>query len=275
MQRLSDERWFGIWALDADASGSETDDSPSPRSAVYTILPSGDAVWFFRRWRDTDRAPLAMGFKGVLGQPVPVPTDDGGVELLTHMEEGALVTEVRREGRTLQRVERRLLGPRADALGSGPRADALEVREIDLESGEVHALRYRRAQAKQVLVYRRDLKMRKGKIAAQCAHASMAVFFRRDEGEIDRLSIGLDGPMAAWAKGRFGKVVLSVEDEAALVRIHELAANQGLPTALITDAGKTEFHGVPTRTTVAVGPAADVEIDAITGPEGEVPTKLA
>ena len=34
---------------------------------------------------------------------------------------------------------------------------------------------------------------------------------------------------------------------------------------LITDAGHTEFHGVPTRTCLAIGPAWSDEIDAITG----------
>ena len=49
----------------------------------------------------------------------------------------------------------------------------------------------------------------------------------------------------------------------------------GLPTALITDGGRTEFHGVPTHTTVAIGPARADQIDQITGPDGAVVTKLA
>ena len=38
---------------------------------------------------------------------------------------------------------------------------------------------------KQIIVVRKDLNMRKGKIASQCAHASMKVFF-------DRLSLMSD-----------------------------------------------------------------------------------
>ena len=38
-----------------------------------------------------------------------------------------------------------------------------------------------------------------------------------------------------------------------------------MPCALITDAGKTEFHGVATKTCCAVGPAWAEDVDAITG----------
>ena len=43
------------------------------------------------------------------------------------------------------------------------------------------------------------------------------------------------------------------------------AKDAGVPVALIVDAGKTEFHGVPTKTCCAVGPAWKEEVDAITG----------
>lgn len=145
---------------------------------------------------------------------------------------------------------------------------------------------------KQVLLYRRDLNMRKGKIAAQCAHASLSVFLHR---EIDALAtptasggappqpldptrtmvLDLDPIMLAWARHGQAKIVLSVDDEAALVRAHTLAREAGLPTALIRDAGHTEFGGVPTLTACAIGPARVEDIDRITGPEGAVATKLA
>ncbi len=141
---------------------------------------------------------------------------------------------------------------------------------------------------KQVLLYRRDLKMRKGKIAAQCAHASLAVFLRRQVPP-DRVSVAVDGhpveddvlvvplddAMAQWVRARFTKVVLSVEDEAALLEAFRLAEAAGIACALIRDAGRTEFRGVPTYTTCALGPAAVEVIDAITGPDGAVVTKLA
>ena len=145
---------------------------------------------------------------------------------------------------------------------------------------------------KQVIVYRRDLTMRKGKIAAQVAHASMAVFFDRREpgGEYlqehpngglsevsfeDYLLIPLTPEMRVWVNGLYAKIVLSCADEADLLRIYELAKAADIPTALITDAGRTEFHGIPTHTTVAIGPASTEAIDKITGPNGAVTCKLA
>ena len=132
-----------------------------------------------------------------------------------------------------------------------------------------------RAPVKQVLLYRRDLQMRKGKIAAQCAHASLKVVLDRNTAGGPRIEAVLPGPMAVWVRSGFAKIVLSVEDEAALDHAAELAAARGIPHARITDAGRTEFHGVPTRTTVALGPWEASAIDAITGPEGLIATKLA
>jgi len=71
--------------------------------------------------------------------------------------------------------------------------------------------------------------------------------------------------MAAWMTGRFTKVCVSVDSEAALDDVVARAQAAGVPVALITDAGQTEFHGVPTKTCCAVGPAWVEDVDAITG----------
>ena len=131
---------------------------------------------------------------------------------------------------------------------------------------------------KQVILYRRDLKMRKGKIAAQVAHASLKVLLDRSEptpGRPDAITLSLTPEMLEWTRVRFTKVVLSVEGEEQLLAAFEAAKQRGLPCALITDSGRTEFHGEPTRTTLAIGPASAQAIDEVTGREGVVPTKLA
>lgn len=115
-------------------------------------------------------------------------------------------------------------------------------------------------EVKQVIVYRRDLKMRKGKIAAQVAHASMKVFFDRRMrlkdfsqagsgiGKFLRrwgarlgLIVPLTEDMAAWVEGSFAKIVLTVENEEDLLRVYALARAADIPTSLIIDAGNTEF----------------------------------
>ena len=132
---------------------------------------------------------------------------------------------------------------------------------------------------KQVLLYRRDLKMRKGKIAAQCAHASLSALLRpavhATRPGTDPLPVPMSHEADQWLRFGQAKIVLSVDDEPALLAAHAAALEAGLPCSLITDAGHTEFNGVPTRTALAIGPAAVADIDAITGPEGLVKTKLA
>jgi len=130
---------------------------------------------------------------------------------------------------------------------------------------------------KQVLVIRKDLNMRKGKIAAQAAHASMKVFFDRIIKPIENhltidgvkkycVEIGMvDEDEKAWIEGIFTKVCVSVDSEQELLSVYEQAKASGLPCSLIQDAGLTEFGGVPTHTAVAVGPATAEKIDKITG----------
>jgi len=144
-----------------------------------------------------------------------------------------------------------------------------------------------------VIVMRKDLGMRKGKMIAQGAHASLKVLL--DAGSIERsekgggdpagfaggaggeaprgieadagarFTLSLDAALAAWLGGRFTKICVSVDSEAELEAVVDRARAAGVPCALVVDAGHTEFHGVPTKTCCAVGPAWSDAVDAITG----------
>jgi PTH2 family peptidyl-tRNA hydrolase len=129
------------------------------------------------------------------------------------------------------------------------------------------------SEPKQIIILRKDLNMRKGKMVAQGAHASMAVFF--NDSEYREREYGSPRPdvllmnvrssaMKEWVQGRFTKICVSVNSEQELRDIFNQAANAGLPCSLIQDAGLTEFDGVPTYTAVAIGPAYPEEIDPIT-----------
>jgi peptidyl-tRNA hydrolase, PTH2 family len=119
---------------------------------------------------------------------------------------------------------------------------------------------------KQVIVVRKDLNMRKGKIAAQAAHGSMKVFFdRKTSVENGIMQIDITPEMELWINGLFTKICVSVNSEAELESIYQSALDAGLPTALIVDAGLTEFNGVPTKTVVAIGPTNAEAINKITG----------
>lgn len=68
-----------------------------------------------------------------------------------------------------------------------------------------------------------------------------------------------------WLTGAFAKVCCRVDNEDELMANHNKAVEAGLEVHLITDSGKTEFHGEPTRTCLAIGPDEAEKIDEITG----------
>ncbi len=124
---------------------------------------------------------------------------------------------------------------------------------------------YEATRIKQVIVMRHDLKMRRGKQIAQGAHASMSFLCRRLQ---EHGSVAMDDfseVERAWLTGSFAKVCCRVDSEEQLMAIHDAAVAAGLEVHLITDSGKTEFHGIPTRTCLAIGPDEAARIDAITG----------
>lgn len=118
---------------------------------------------------------------------------------------------------------------------------------------------------KQVIVIRKDLNMRKGKMVAQGAHASMAAILNLCKIDGDSLVLKMDARTQPWLTGRFKKVVVSVNSEQELLDIYNAAREAGLICSLIKDAGLTEFNGVATLTAVAVGPDREDLINAITG----------
>lgn len=126
-------------------------------------------------------------------------------------------------------------------------------------------------EVKQIIVMRKDLKMRKGKMVAQGAHASMAAllkFFDKKEQE-DKIEYSIwfnkGSILDTWLNGIFTKICVSVNSEEDLLKIKEQCEASGIPCALITDCGLTEFHGEATNTCLGVGPWFSEEIDKVTG----------
>lgn len=127
---------------------------------------------------------------------------------------------------------------------------------------------------KQVIIVRKDLRMRKGKAIAQGAHASMKVLL--DYGQWEPYSVSSsekryclnvrkNSPIGEWLNGSFTKICVSCESEKELLDCYEQAKKANLPCSLIIDEGRTEFGGIPTKTAVAIGPWYGSEIDKITG----------
>lgn len=132
--------------------------------------------------------------------------------------------------------------------------------------------------SKQILVVRKDLNMRKGKIAAQCCHGSMAFLTKEStvewfHGGFENASyffkkyIPSDGypqVIRHWLENSFRKICVYVNSEEELVEIHEKALAAGLISHLVEDNGATEFNGVKTRTVAVIGPAWDEDFVGIT-----------
>lgn len=143
--------------------------------------------------------------------------------------------------------------------------------------------------SKQVIVVRHDLikgehAVRRGKMMAQVAHASIGSLLKLfnitksetlkggflELGQISynyELTFGPDTVLDDWLNGKFTKIVVYVPGEKELLDLYEklCKADDLIPFALITDAGLTEFKGVPTNTCLGIGPFISEEIDKYTG----------
>lgn len=108
---------------------------------------------------------------------------------------------------------------------------------------------------KQIIVIRKDLKMRLGKCVAQGAHASMKAYLENQN----------HPNVIEWLNGKFTKIAVSVNSEQELRDLAAKARAANLIVAEIIDAGLTEFHNVPTFTCIAVGPATHEELAPVTG----------
>ena len=109
---------------------------------------------------------------------------------------------------------------------------------------------------KQVIVVRSDLKMGKGKLAAQVAHASLQASedARRTREEW----------FDEWKNGGQAKIVLKVGSERELDELLKKAKSLRIPSSLIQDRGLTQLEP-GTTTSLAVGPAPDELVDRVTG----------
>jgi PTH2 family peptidyl-tRNA hydrolase len=106
---------------------------------------------------------------------------------------------------------------------------------------------------KQCIVTRDDLKLTKGKLAVQVAHAAVTASDFADKKERE-----------AWIRDGQKKVVLRTATLQDLFLLKEMARREGLSTALITDAGLTQI-APGTITVLGIGPAPVEKLDKVVG----------
>lgn len=132
-------------------------------------------------------------------------------------------------------------------------------------------------ETKQVIVVRTvytrsdgtEFGLRKGKMIAQCAHAAMSFITRRVGRSMTvhgcTAEISFSKVECEWLDSSFAKICVRVNSLEELLEIKQKAEDAGLEVHLITDSGRTEFHGEPTETCLAIGPDYSERIDPITG----------
>jgi PTH2 family peptidyl-tRNA hydrolase len=106
---------------------------------------------------------------------------------------------------------------------------------------------------KQVIIVRDDLKLSRGKLAVQVAHASIIGYERSDKKTVEE-----------WKMGGQKKIVLKVKDLKELMVLKERAEKEGLTTGIVRDAGLTEIPP-GTITALVIGPDEEKKVDRVTG----------
>jgi PTH2 family peptidyl-tRNA hydrolase len=109
---------------------------------------------------------------------------------------------------------------------------------------------------KQAIVVRRDLRIGKGKLASQAAHAAVSA--------AEEARAKFPGWWSEWIRGGQKKVVLRVEGEGELMALYEESKRRGLPVALVADMGLTQLPP-GTITCIGIGPAPERELDGVVG----------
>ncbi|NWY70848.1 PTH2 hydrolase, partial [Erithacus rubecula] len=135
--------------------------------------------------------------------------------------------------------------PGAGVMPEPPNSPGGEADTVG-ESGEL----------KLVLIVRNDLKMGKGKVAAQCSHAAVSAYKQLHKRNPELLK--------EWEYCGQPKVVLKAPDEETLVQLLAEAKRLGLTVSLIQDAGRTQI-APGSRTVLGIGPGPADVIDKVSG----------
>ena len=104
---------------------------------------------------------------------------------------------------------------------------------------------------KQCIVIRDDLKLPAGKACSQAAHAAVEATLKSDKEMVKK-----------WRSQGMKKIVLKVKDMKELLALNQRAKDEGLTTAVITDAGHTTVEP-GTTTCLAIGPDDEEKVDLI------------
>ena len=114
---------------------------------------------------------------------------------------------------------------------------------------------------KMVLCVRTDLKMQRGKVAAQCGHAVLGAYREarrrgrsgKEDQEVCREAL------RQWSRQGQAKIALAIPDEATMMDLEAKARARKLPTYIVADAGRTQI-AAGSLTVLAIGPGTPPSI---------------
>nr|XP_028564533.1 peptidyl-tRNA hydrolase 2, mitochondrial isoform X1 [Podarcis muralis] len=136
------------------------------------------------------------------------------------------------------------------------RPSKARMTQIANELGNEATIMGESGEFKMVIVVRNDLKMQKGKVAAQCSHAAVSAYK-----QIQRRNPEL---LKQWEYCGQPKVVLKAPDEETLLQLLGEAKTLGLTVSLIQDAGRTQI-APGSRTVLGIGPGPVEVVDKVSG----------
>ncbi|KAI1780523.1 PTH2-domain-containing protein [Hypoxylon cercidicola] len=120
-------------------------------------------------------------------------------------------------------------------------------------------------ECKLVLVVRTDLGMTKGKIAAQCSHATLACYKTLSRAAQRNPSSSPEARLLQrWERRGQAKIAVQVKSEAELLELMGKARSLGITAEVIQDAGRTQIDP-GSLTVLGVGPAPKSLVDKVTG----------
>ena len=169
-------------------------------------------------------------------------------------------------GTKKRRLTRRTVSPRdasqyetEDETEEETDEDEEEEDELDIDSLALNEIP---GEVRMTLVVRQDLKMGKGKAAAQCSHATLSLYKKITNPNSDAYNPEM---VRRWEYGNGqAKITLQVPNQEEMDMLYAQAISVGVNACIIHDAGRTQI-AAGSATVLGLGPAPKRVLDQITG----------
>ncbi|KAI3404816.2 hypothetical protein KGF56_002333 [Candida oxycetoniae] len=117
-------------------------------------------------------------------------------------------------------------------------------------------------EVRMTLIVRQDLKMGKGKAAAQCSHATLSLYKKITNPNSQAYNPEM---VSRWEYGNGqAKITLQVPNQEEMDMLFAKAMSLGINSSIIHDAGRTQI-AAGSATVLGLGPAPKRVLDEVTG----------